>query len=405
VAAHPMNILTISPYYYPAQVYGGPVPAIRHLNQALSRSGHMVTTYTTDANGSEDLKMPLGLPVTVDDLPVTYFPRWWFGKSLKPSNLFFSPALGRQLKQLHWGDFDLILCHSTFSEPGRMAAKAAQKAGIPYLCYTHGCFDHWAWHHKHGKKRLYFTFVEKSILGWAAGIVVCNASEEQQLRHLGISTPIRRISWGAHLPDPENLPSKERLAELYPTLRDRSILLFLSRLHPKKGLDLLIPAFAALAQEFPDWLLVLAGPDEGGYQTKLSNMVERFGLAHRVVFTGMVTGEAKEALLANAELFVLPSYSEGFPVVVVEALGYGRPTVITTKCYVPEVAEKHAGLVVPPEQISLTEALREMLRDKNLRRLCGQNAKSLAREHFTWEAVSKQSEVFYQEVMRCHAIA
>jgi glycosyltransferase involved in cell wall biosynthesis len=400
-----MNILVVSSYYHPAQVYGGPVPAIRHLNQALSRSGHRVTTYTTDANGTNDMKIPLGHPVTVYGLPVTYFPRWWFGKSLKPTNLFFSPGLGRQLQQLHLGDFDFILIHATFCDPGRMAAKMAQKAGIPYVCYTHGCFDHWAWQHKHGKKSLYFTFVEKSILTHAAGIVVCNTSEEQQLEHLGIGTPIRRIPWGADLPDTDNLPSKERLAELYPTLRNRSILLFLSRLHPKKGLDLLIPAFAALAQEFTGWLLVLAGPDEGGYQAKLQHMVDEFGLAHRVVLTGMVTGEAKAALLANADLFVLPSYSEGFPMAVVEALGYGLPTVLTTTCYIPEVSEKHAGLVVPAEQNALTEALREMLRDKDLRRLCGQNAQSLAREQFSWEAVVKQTEAFYQEVTKCHAIA
>jgi glycosyltransferase involved in cell wall biosynthesis len=399
-----MDILVVSSYYYPAYRYGGPVPALRHLNRALALAGHGVTIYTTNANGAEDLPVLVGQPVIIDGLSVTYFPRWWFGQTKKPFSLFFSRALARQLHRLQAGDFDLILIHATFCDPGRLAAKAAQRVGIPYICYTHGSFNHWAWQHRHWKKRPYFNFLEKSILNRAAGIVVCNASEEQQLRHLGINTPIRRIPWGVDTPEPDNLPTKERLAELHPILKDRSVLLFLSRLHPIKGLDLLIPAFSSLAREFPDWLLVLAGPDEGGYRAQLEQRTRDLGLEQRVIFTGFVTGEAKKALLAHADLFVLPSYSEGFSMVMLEALSYGRPTVITTKCYGPEVAEKHAGLVVPPEQNALSTALREMLRDKDLRRHCGKNARSIAREYFSWKAVTKRNEAFYQEVMKCQAI-
>jgi glycosyltransferase involved in cell wall biosynthesis len=402
--AQAMNILVVSAYHHPAQVYGGPVPALRHLNQALALSGHRVTTYTTDANGPGDLRVPCGQPVMVDGLPVTYFRRWWFGREQKPRNLFFSPAMGRQLRRLQPGDFDLILIHATFCDPGRMAAKAAQRVGIPYICYTHGSFEQWALNVKHGKKLLYFTLIERPILSGAEGLVVCNASEEEQIRHLGVDTPIRKIPWGADLPEPDSLPSRERLWELYPMLRNRSVLLFLSRLHPKKGLDMLIPAFASLAREFPDWLLVLAGPEEGGYRAQLEQLSRDQGLEQRVIFTGLVTGEAKAALFTHADLFVLPSYSEGFPVVVTEALGYGLPMIITTTCYIPEVGERRAGVVVTPEQNALTEALREMMRDEDLRRVCGQNARSLAQDNFTWEAVAKQTEAFYQEVISCQPI-
>jgi glycosyltransferase involved in cell wall biosynthesis len=399
-----MNILVVSSYHHPAQVYGGPVPSLRQLNQVLALAGHRVTTYTTDANGAGDLTVPCGQPVRVDGLPVTYFPRWWFGREQKPRNLFFSPAMGRQLRRLQPGDFDLILIHATFCDPGRMAAKAAQRVGIPYICYTHGCFEHWAWNHKHWKKSVYFNLIEKSILKGAAGIVVCNSSEEERLRHLGIEVIIRRIPWGADLPEPESLPSRERLSELYPVVRNRPFLLFLSRLHPKKGLDMLLAVFADLAREFPDWLLVLAGPDEGGYRAHLEQLTRDQGLEQRAIFTGMVLEEAKAALLAHADLFVLPSYSEGFPLVVAEALGYGRPMIITTTCYIPEVGERHAGLVVTPEQKALTEALREMMQDEDLRRVCGQNAWSLAQENFTWEAMAQQTEAFYQEVISCRSI-
>ena len=330
-----LNILVISSYYHPAYVYGGPVPALRNLNKALARLGHKLTVYTTNADGEGNLDVPLGQTVMVDGLPVFYFPRWWFGRAKKPPNLFFSPEMGRQLRRLQPGDFDLILIHAAFCDPGRMAAAASRRTGIPYIYYTHGGFEPWAFKHKYWKKRIYWELVEKGVLSGAAGIVVCNEAETDLLRGLGVRTPIRRIPWGVDIPSAGSLPARARLAAWFPALADRPFLLFLSRLHPKKGLDLLIPAFAALAREFPDWLLVLAGPDEGGYRAQLERMVADRGLEQRILFTGMVTGEAKAALLAHADCFVLPSYSEGFPVVVAEALGYGRPVVITTSCYVP----------------------------------------------------------------------
>lgn len=396
-----MKILVVSSYYQPAAVYGGPVQSIHLRNMALTAQGHTVHTYTTDANGTGDLEVPTGRPVWVDGLPVTYFPRWWFGRQRKPFSLFFSPAMGKALRQLQPGDYDLMLLHATFGDPGRLAARAARRTGIPYICYPHGTFEAWALNHKKWKKRLYLAFIEEGILKRAAGLVVCNDGETQELRRLGIQTRVRRIPWGVDFPLMEEQPGCSRLGELWPILDGRSFILFLSRLHPKKGLDLLIPAFAALAKDFPHWLLVLAGPDEGRYRQTLENMARELAISDRVLFPGLVTGEAKAALLAHADLFALPSYSEGFPVVVGEALGYGRPVIITTSCYIPEVAAQGAGLVIPPEKEALTRALREMLSDAAMRQSCSLNARRLAETTFTWEAVARQSLEFYREVAPC----
>ncbi len=373
--------------------------SIHKRSLALSRLGHRLTTYTTDANGPGDLAVSCGQPVMVDGLPVTYFPRWWFGRVQKPRHLFFSPALGWQLRRLQPGDFDLILLHALFCDPGRMGAAASRRTGTPYIHYTHGAFEPWAFKHKYLKKRIYWELLEKRILASAAGIVVCNDAETEMLRRLGVRRPIRRIPWGVDIPPTENRSGREGLAALFPALENRPFLLFLSRLHPKKGLDLLIPAFATLAGEFPDWLLVLAGPDEGGYRAHLEQLTRDLGLGQRVTFTGMVTGEAKAALLAHADLFVLPSYSEGFPMVVAEALGYGLPMIITTTCYVPEVGAEGAGLVAPPEPAALLQAMRAMLGDANLRRQCARQALKVAEKHFTWEVVAKQTISFYREAI------
>ncbi|MGQ9921843.1 MAG: glycosyltransferase [Desulfobacca sp.] len=389
----------MSSYYHPAAIYGGPVPAIRQLNQVINRLGHQVTVFTTDANGRGDLEMPKGQPVLVDGLPVTYFPRWWFGQAEKPFSLFFSPALGKALRQLRPGDYDLMLVHATWGDPGRLAARAARRLGLPYFCYTHGTFEPWRMAYKKRKKQIYLALVEGNILRRAAGIVVCNEAEASYLRKLGIRTPSRRIPWGVDIKDPAEIPPYSSLTTIFPVLANRPFILFLARLHPMKGLDILIPAFADVAKDFPDWLLVVAGPDEGGYRSQVENMVAANGIIHRVLFTGLVTGDVKSALLGHTNLYVLPSYSEGFSVSVTEALSYGRPLVITDTCYVPEVAQYEAGRVVPGARPALAEALREMMSDNDLRRQCGSNAIRLAQTEFTWEAVAQKSLDFYREVL------
>ncbi len=397
------RILIVSSYYYPATVYGGPVAAMRQLCRALISSGQQVSVYTTNANGTGDLNVPLKIPVDVDGHSVTYFPRWWFGRRRKSFTLFFSPEMGRELQRLRPGDFDLILIHAAWGDPGRMAAKVAKHIKIPYIYYTYGGFEPWAFNHNYLKKRIYFELIERAILKMAAGIVVSNYSEAKILQDLGIRTEVRKIPCESIIYKSKmNSPiPRNKLITHFPNLKNRNFILFLSRLHFKKGLDLLIPAFATLSRNFPDWDLVLAGPDEGGYRRVLENLVKDLGLVDRVVFTGMVTGEAKTTLLTYADLFVLPSYSEGFPVVIAEALGYGRPLVITETCYVPEVEQGGAGLVVKPDRASLTIALHSMLQDDNLRRRCAARASEVAQRYFTWESVAEKSLAFYRETIQC----
>jgi glycosyltransferase involved in cell wall biosynthesis len=393
----------VSAYYRPAAIYGGPIESIHQRSLALTRFGHQVTTFTTDANGSGRLAVPTGTPVLVDELPVWYFPRWWFGREKMPRNLFFSKGLNPKLQKLRPGDFDLITVHASFCDPGRLAATAARRTGTPYIYYTHGAYEPWAYDHKRWKKEIYFRIQEKRILQGAAGIVVCNAAETEKLRKLGIQTAICRIPWGIQLPSPQGLPDRQRLETLFPFLRNRPYVLFLSRLHVKKGLDNLIKAFAALAPKYAGWLLVIAGPDEGGYQRQLETLAQSLGLRQRVLFTGMTKGESKQALLNHCEFLVLPSYSEGFPMAVAEALAFGRPVLITTSCYLPEVEQEEAGVIVEPQMTALISGLEKMMGEPAFREKCAKRALRLAKRNFTWEAVTRQTEVFYQEIVRCHS--
>jgi glycosyltransferase involved in cell wall biosynthesis len=399
-----LNILVVCAYYHPAIVYGGPVAALYGFTKNLIKSGHAVTIFTTDADGTGNLEVPTGCEVMVDGVPVYYFKRWWFGRTAKPFTLFFSPDMGKQLARLKPGDYDMVVVQASFLDPGRMAAKAAKRANIPYFCYTQGSLAPWAINHKWLKKRIYLGLIEEKILQQSAGIVVCNDTELEYLKRIGITAPAKRIPWGIDSPESLVKPDRRALAEMFPSLAGGNrYVLFLSRLHPVKGLELLVPAFARVAPHYPDWRLVIAGPDEGGYQKVLESMIEQLGAGDRIIVTGMVKESGKAALLANAEVFTLPSFSEGFSMSVAEALGYERPVVITKTCYVPEVQEWNCGLTVQSDIEALAEALSQMMRDKDFRRACSQNAHRLAVEHFTWEAVMRVSLEFFTEGMKRHA--
>lgn len=399
-----LNILVVCAYYHPAIVYGGPVPAAHSLNRALVERGHAVTVYTTDADGTGNLEVSTGCEVMVDNIPVYYFKRWWFGRAAKPFNLFLCPDMGEKLGRLKTGDYDLILSHAGFTDPSRMLAKAAKRAHIPYFYYTHGGFEPWRINFKRLKKRIYLGLLEGRILQQAAGIVVCNESEIKSLDKMGITAPMQRIPWGIDPPEDLLKPPRSELQELFPQLAGKLYILFLSRLHPMKGLEMLIPAFARVAPRFPGWNLVLAGPDEGGYREVLEGLIEQQSIRDRVFLTGLVKGRAKGALFTHADIFTLPSFSEGFSVSIAEALAYERPVIITTTCYVPEVEEGKCGLVVQPEIDALVQALGQMMQDEGLRRACSRNTRRVASEHFTWEAVTEKSLTFYAAAMEHQAM-
>jgi glycosyltransferase involved in cell wall biosynthesis len=398
-SAKKLKILMVTAYYMPARVYGGPVTALHRLNRELLGQGHEVTVYTTDANGTGNLAVPRGREVSVEGVPVWYFRRWWFGRTRKPFTLFFSRDLAKKLNTLRPGDYDLIYQDGGFTDVGRLAARAARRTGTPCVYHTGGSFTPWALEHKYWKKRIYLSLVERRILLGAGGFLVRNQAETGQLRRLGCRSLIRSIPIGVDLQGPQETLSRRQLEEWYPSLRGRPFLLFLGRLHPVKGLDLLIPAFAELARQFPEWMLVLAGPDEGGYLVKVNELIQNHQLTDRVLLTGMVVGERKSVLLGQTEFLVLPSYSEAFGVVMVEALGYGKPVIITTTCYHPEVAHEGVGLVVPPEKEPLARALREMMASEDLRRSCSAKVPEMARRHYSWEAIAGNTVDFFQEVI------
>jgi glycosyltransferase involved in cell wall biosynthesis len=256
----------------------------------------------------------------------------------------------------------------------------------------------WALRHKAWKKRIYTALVEGKNLDRADCLHALSRPEVAHLRALSPRTPVCLVPNGVDLAPFEDMPARPDLEEEYPELEGRFILLFFGRFHAKKGLDLLAEALAAVRHERPDWHLLLAGTDDGA----LAPFLERaaaLGLSGRITYLGHLSGEPARRAWGAADAFILPSYSEGFSMAILEALAARLPVVITTACHFPELADAGAGIVVPPDREGVTGGLRELLeRSPGERADLGQRGRALVEERYTWSRQAERIAAVYRWV-------
>ncbi len=477
----PLRLLHVVPTYLPAWRHGGPVAAVHGLCKALAARGHAVTVFTTDVHGAGTLDVPKAVPVDLDGVEVWYFPVRF------PRRLYRSPALGAALaRQLvapvpgrgrtggdgaagHGGGrpadgFDLVHLHSVFLWPTAAAARAAERAGVPYLVAPRGMLVADLLRRRgRRRKELWIRLVERRTLERAAALHVTSALEAAEIRRLGLAkAPIHVIENGVDLapaedggipeagavpeggasPEAGGLPetggfqegggpleatkplgaggppgagdppgagrprtgrrvtaggeSAAVSAPVRAALARRPLLLFLGRVSWKKGLDRLVAALA----EVPGATLAVAGNDEEGYRAHLERLAAGAGVAGRVLFLGPVHGAGKAALLRGADLMVLPSYSENFGNVVLEAMAAALPAVVTPEVgLAPVVAESGAGLVAEGDPPRLAAALRALLADPDRRRAMGERGAAEAARRFGWDTIAARMEEVYAEIL------
>jgi glycosyltransferase involved in cell wall biosynthesis len=291
---------------------------------------------------------------------------------------------------------EVVHLHGLWQVQTRRGARVARAAGVPYLIAAHGMAEPWALRHKYWKKRLYLALVEARNLRRASCLHALSRPEIGHLRTLAPWAPVCFIPNGVDLAFADDLPGRSVLEAEYPELRGKFVLLFFSRLHVKKGLDLLATALGRVAPKRPDFHLLLAGNDDGAW-SPFRDRMGHLGLAGRMTYLGHVGGERARQVWGAADAFVLPSYSEGFSMAVLEALACRLPCLITTACHFPELAAADGAVVVAPEAEAVTQGLRDLLdRTAPERNDLGRRGRQLVEREYTWDRQAERLAAVYR---------
>ena len=300
-----------------------------------------------------------------------------------PARLFYAPGLARAAAELLVPGATVAHGHGLYVYPNYAVGRRAWQRGVPLVYHPHGMLEPWILARSRAKKQLAHWLFEDANFRSARLWRALTVREADQIRGLGLTAPVVVLPNGIEpaafdFPVPRPLPQQ-----------DRRQILFLGRLHPKKGLPMLVAAWARLVTQARDWELVIAGPDENGHRAEVEAQVRAAGLTDTVQFRGAVTGEAKRNCWREAEVFVLPSHSEGFPMAVLEACAAGLPVVATDACNFPELKAAEAGWECPATVEGVTAALGEAIVASDVeRRQRGERGRRLVETRYAWPGIA-----------------
>jgi glycosyltransferase involved in cell wall biosynthesis len=363
------------------------------LSKALATAGVEVTILTTDSNGDvgqAPLEVPLEVPIQQENYQIYYFRCSPFRRYKFSLNLLQWLARNAQ-------NYDLAHIHALFSPVSSFAATVARSQQLPYILRPLGTLDPADLQKKRQLKKLYATLLERSNLEGADAVHFTSDREAKISERFGVITRDLVIPLGVELPSYQSISIREKLG--IPS--DRPLLLFLSRIEPKKGLELLIPVLETLLQE-QDFHFVLAGsnPQDPNYEAHIHSQIQQSHLQARSLIVGFITGGEKTALLKAADLFILPSYYENFGIAVAEAMSVGTPVVISDQVHIcQDIQQAEAGWISACTIESLTTTLRLALSDSVERDRRGKNAQLYAQKYYTWDAIAQQTIKAYQRIL------
>lgn len=361
----------------------------------MAARGHHVDIFTTDQDGPHArMNVPTDRAVRKGDVNINYFHadtlRGW------PCVSF---ALWRALRD-KIPNYDIVHTHSLYLFPEMMAGLFCRKYSVPYVVRPAGTLDPYIFRHHRYRKAVFETFYEKRNLRKAAALHFTTEEEMQLARQViefgeGIVVPL-----GLFENEFNALPAPGTFRQAFPEIGDKHIILFLGRINFKKGLDLLIPAFAGLARKRDDVHLAIVGPDDEGFGAKVRAWIRDEGIASAVTFTGLLQGELRAAAMRDSEMFVLPSYSENFGIAVIEAMACGLPVVISDKVNIwREVKAVNAGMTTECDIEAVAEAMDGLLSDRENAARMGQNGKLLVAERYNWPSIARMLEAAYTSLL------
>lgn len=373
-------------------VYGGPSVAAVEMCKSLRSEGIEAEIATTNAGGNQndtidDVKRRIGAEV-----PVHVFPR------IRPYTYMTSPSLASWLRR-SIREFDLVHVHALFLHPTSAACRYARKEGVPYLVRPLGLLDPWCLNQSRLRKSLYLALVDRRNLRHAAAIHFTTDHERDSAQ--GLPPGARKAVVPLGVTPPDHGPSRmgPSLREKWRVPRDFPLLLFLSRIEPKKGLDLLIPAAGRLKREGLNFFVAVAGPDLNGYSRRVQDLIQQNHVEDRFGLTGPLWDAKKWAALEEATALVLPSYQENFGIAVAEAMWAGTPVLVSDRVALhTEVRAHNAGWVCACNEFSVTDTLRDLLQDARETSKRGENARHAARQSFQWKTVALRLAELYRSL-------
>lgn len=390
-----MRVLHVIPSVGPFR--GGPSQAVLEIVRTLNQIGVQSEIATTNDNGPELLRVPLGVKTLFEQAPVWFFPR--FSPRIAPVREFaYSRGLTVWLRQ-NMNHYDLVHVHALFSYPCTTAMAMARRKHIPYIVRPLGLLCGWSLQQHALRKRLYLALIERRNLNASAGLEYTAEQELAEAAPLRLRAPGFVLPFGLDLP-PYIPESRQRLRGLIHAPPDEPVILFLSRLHPKKGLHHLLEGAEMLADR--RFSVVVAGSGPADYEAQLKAQAAAGPLRGRVHFVGFAQGETKHMLLQGADLFALTSYSESFGIAVLEALAAGLPALVTPGVPLARLVEQfQLGWVTALNTTSIAAALDQALArgDHGEAALRRERARALVAENFTWERIAARMAGGYQAVL------
>lgn len=358
---------------------GGVSQVVVALGEALAARGHAVAIRTVDVPGTRLASS------TVD---IQAFP------PTGPARLKGSRELFARLRH-DIPEFDFVHVHGMWESPGNVAACLARGAGKPYVVTPHGMLDTWSIHHHYPLKRLAWMLRDRKTIHRAAGIHCLNTAEVRRAPWLA-GAPTFIVGNGIARAQLENLPEAGAFRAAHPEIGADPLVLFLSRIHPKKGLERFIPHWAAVLEKCPSARLVIAGTGSPDDVQSVKNAIHANKLDARVHMVGQLVGAAKWQALVDASVFILPTHQEGFSVAVTEAMAAACPVVITHECNFDEVAQANAGTIIENGDMpAFAAAVGRLLSDPQDARELGARGRHLVAHCYTWDRIAEQMEAQY----------
>lgn len=357
-----------------SRLAGGLFNSVRKSALSLHELGHEVTVISTQDQHSRD--------DAAEWAPLEPVAAQRHG----PGALAYSPEVGKALRA---GSFDLVHQHGIWQFPSVQVSKWRKTTGLPVMISPRGMLDPWALAHSGWKKKLTGALYENANLSGASCLHALNASEAAAMRAFGLANPIAVIPNGADL----DRPGDHARPKDWP---QGKVLLFIGRIHPKKGLAELVRGFAKA--ELHGWSMVVAGWDDGGHLEPLRQQIAALGLAGRIHLPGPLYGDDKQAALRHADGFVLPSFSEGLPMSVLEAWSASLPVLMTDECNLPEGFAQGAAIRITQNPDEIADVLTAQLAaasDEHLREI-GARGRALVEQRFGWPQIARDHVEVYR---------